>query len=113
MARDARLRELVDRIRAVRAAETVCPRRGRGQRRHDAAVPEGIARVASTDHATNGHRDESLEPVLGVFQIDYRLTTTAITAVTGLDGSAVKNALDSGQVRIRGRARGTTYEWSP
>ena len=60
---------------------------------------------------TNGHHDESLDLVVGMFQVDGRLNMTAITKGTGLDTSAVKKALkilvDSGQVRVRG----ATYEW--
>lgn len=108
---------LLDRIRAARPTEPERPQRGRGQRGDNTAVPQAATRVASNGHTTNGHHDESLDLVVGMFQVDPRLTTTAITKATGLDTSAVKKALkilvDSGQVRVNGRARAATYEWSP
>jgi restriction endonuclease S subunit len=98
---------LLDRIRAARASEPERPRHGRSRRRDDADVA-----VASADN--NGHgadHDESLDLVMGMFQVDQRLTATAIAKATGLGTPAVKKALkllvDAGQVR----ATGTTYEW--
>lgn len=92
---------LTDQIRAARAAEPERPRRGRGPRRDDAAVAEAVSTATTNGHATNGRRDESVDLVVGVFQIDRRLTATAITEATGLDASTVKNALrilvDGGQ----------------
>jgi restriction endonuclease S subunit len=107
---------LLERIRAARAAEHERPRRGRGQRTAHTKVSE-VTTVASNGHAATGQHDESLDLVVGVFQINRQLTTTAIAAATGLDDSAVTKALkilvDGGQVRVHGRSRGTTYEWSP
>jgi type I restriction enzyme S subunit len=108
---------LLDRIRATRAADPERPWRGRGRRSNDTAVAEAAATDPNNGHATNGHHNESLDLVVGVFQIDRRLTTTAIAEATGLDAAVVKKALkilvDGGQVRVHGRARATTYEWSP
>lgn len=105
---------LLDRIRAARAAEPTAPKRSR---------PAGAKRCApTTAEPTNGHaavrRDEPLDLVIAAFhQGETRLGTTEIAKATGLDAAAVKRALatlvSSGQVRAHGRARATTYEWSP
>ncbi len=104
---------VLDRIRAARAAEPKPPRRGRGQRADDSASAE--ATTASNGHATNGHHDESLDLVMGMFQVDRRLTATTIEEATGLESSVVKKALKalvkSGQVNIEGKARSATYTW--
>jgi restriction endonuclease S subunit len=108
---------LLERIRTASAAETKFRLRVRGQLGDNTRMPDGIATDTSDVRATNGHHDEALDLVVGAFQIDRRLTTTAITAVTGLDASSVKKALkvlvETGQVRVHGRASGTTYEWGP
>jgi hypothetical protein len=106
---------VLERIRAARAADPA-PRRSRGRRGNDTEVVKVAATALDSDHAANDYHNE-LDLVVGVFQIDRRLSTTAITAATGLDASAVKKALkilvENGQVRVHGRARATTYEWSP
>ena len=103
---------LLDRIRTTRANEPERPRRGRGQRADDSGV---AGTTPSNGHTTNGHHDESLDLVVGMFQVDRRLTATTIAEGTGLESSVVKKALkvlvDSGQVRIEGKARAATYSW--
>jgi hypothetical protein len=105
---------LLERILAARAAAPTAPRRSSrvGEKDPAAAVAE----------PTNGHatvrRDEPLDLVIAAFhQGEPRLGATEIAEATGLDAAAVKRALatlvDSGQVRVHGRARATTYEWSP
>lgn len=103
----------LERIRAARAAEPTAPKRSR---------PAGAKERAPTAEPTNGHaavrRDEPLDLVIAAFQRgERRLGATQIADATGLDAAAVKCALatlvDSGQVRVHGRARGTTYEWRP
>ncbi len=103
---------LLARVRAARETEPARTRRGRGPRTADAPP---------TTRPTNGHgagvaHDDSLDLIVAAFQQGQpRLTATAITEVTGLDAAAVKNAIkalvDGGQVRIHGKARGTSYEW--
>lgn len=109
---------LLDRIRSARLAEAKRPQSGdRDHQGADILMEAGGATVVAVDHASNEHHDEKLDLIVGVLQCDRRLTTTAITDATGLDASAVKKVLkvlvDSGQVRVHGRARATTYEWSP
>jgi type I restriction enzyme S subunit len=105
---------LLERIRAASAAQQSTPRRGR-------AAPTGEATLTAAIR-TNGHittpRDAPLDLVIAAFhQGEPRLGATEIAEATGLDAAAVKRALaalvDTGQVRVHGRARGTTYEWSP
>jgi type I restriction enzyme S subunit len=105
---------LLERIRAARAAEPGAPRRSRAT---GAKQP-----APTTAEPTNGHatlrRDEPLDLVVAAFQLgESRFRATEIADATGLDAAAVKRALailvDTGQVRVHGRARGTTYEWSP
>lgn len=107
---------LLDRIRAARSAKSELPRRGRGPRRDDSTVAEAASTVTPNGHATNGQHDEPLALVAGVFQIDRRLTMPAVAEATGLGTSAVKKALkilvDGGQLRVHGRARAATYEWT-
>jgi type I restriction enzyme S subunit len=104
---------LLDRIRAARATELERPKGGRGQSAHDRT---GATTTSSDAHATNGRHDESLDLVVGMFQIDRRLTATAITDATGLDASTVKKVLrvlvDGGQVRVDGKARSAAYVWT-
>ena len=107
---------LLDRIRAARAEELGQPRRGRGPRGDDGPTVEEDNSIASGGQTTNGAHDPSLDLVAASFQADGRLTATAIAEATGLDAAAVKAAIkalvDAGQVRVHGRARGTTYEWT-
>lgn len=104
---------LLDRIRAARAARPERPRGGHGRRGDTVARP--AAPSPSNGHATNGH-DESLDLVAAMFQVDRRLTATAIANGTGLESSAVKKALkvlvDNGQVSILGKPRSATYIWT-
>ena len=48
-------------------------------------------------------------------QTSSRLTASALVEATGLDAASVKKALkalvDGGQVRVEGKARGTSYHW--
>lgn len=105
---------LLERIRAARAAEPTAPRWSR---------PAGADQPAPTAAVpTNGHAkargDDPIDLVIAVFQRgEPRLRATQIAEATGLDAGAVKRALatlvDSRQIRVHGRARSTTYEWSP
>lgn len=103
---------LLDRIRVARAAEPERSRRGRDKHADDSTVDT----PSNKGDATNSHDDESLGLVVGMFQIDRRLTATAIAESTGLNAPTVKKALkilvEGGQVRVHGRARAATYEWS-
>jgi len=105
---------LLDRIRAARAAEPERPRRRRGGPGVDTTGAETVATSSSNGHATN--RDESLDLVVGIFQIDRRLTAAAIAEATGLDALAVKKALkalvDDGHLRVQKRTRVAIYEWT-
>jgi type I restriction enzyme, S subunit len=99
---------LLERIRAARAAEPSAPRRGRASPAPPAAPTNGHATAAG---------EEPLDLVIAAFQQGApRIAATAIAEATGLDAAAVKRALstlvDSGQVRVHGRARGTTYGWA-
>lgn len=79
-------------------------------------------RGPTTAEPTNGYftprRDEPLDLVIAAFHHgEPRLGTTEIADATGLDPAAGKRALatrlDSGKIRVHGRARATTYEWNP
>ncbi len=106
---------LLNRIRATRAAESELAQRRRGQRR-DNVTPETEARAAGNGSPKNGHHDTSLDLVVATFQVDRRLTATAIAEATGLDTSSVMKAIkalvDAGQLRVQGRARSAIYEWN-
>lgn len=111
---------LLERIRAARMTEPQRPRRGRGPTRH-AVVGDRVAQVPTTARSngrtTNGRHDESLDLVVAVLQqIAAPVTAIHVKEVTGLDAVAVKKVLttlaNGGQVRVHGRARGTTYEWN-
>jgi predicted ArsR family transcriptional regulator len=72
----------------------------------------------NNDGHASVHRDEPLDLVIAAFQeCTAPLAVPAIADATGLDAAAVKRALaalvDTGQVRVHGRARATTCEWSP
>jgi type I restriction enzyme S subunit len=104
---------LLERIRAARAARPTTPRRSRGDRQ---VQPTPTSAGPSNGHVT-APREDPLDLVIATFQQgEPRLGATAITQATGLDAAAVKRALatlvDSGQVRVHGHARGTTYEWA-
>jgi len=104
---------LLERIRAARAAEPAAPRRNRAGEKE-----LGPTTIESTNGHATVRRDEPLDLVIAAFQLgEPRLGATEIADATGLDAAAVKRALatlvDTGQVRVHGRARGTTYEWSP
>jgi hypothetical protein len=104
---------LLDRVRAARTAEPTAPRRNRAA---GAKEPAPTAAKPSNGHAA-AQREDPLDLVIAAFQQDEpRLGATAIADATGLDAAAVKRALatlvDSGQVCVHGRARGTTYEWA-
>jgi len=106
---------LLDRIRASRAAEPERPRRGRSQGGDDTAIASATIRVTN-GYATNGHHDDSLDLVVAVFQQgEPRLTAADIADAANLNASAVKQVLKTlvaaGQIRVHGRARGTSYEW--
>lgn len=88
-------------------------------------IPVIIRRVApatlaprwrNTEQVDPGHRAtmESLKLVVGMVQIDRRLTMTATTEATSLDASTVKKApkiLGAGsQICVHGRAHNATYE---
>ena len=103
---------LLERIRLTRNGEAAAPRRGRTGRSDD---------TTTAAEPTNGYApaqsEEPLDLVIAAFQQgEPRLGATAITQATGLDAAVVKRALaalvNSGQVRVHGRARGTTYEWA-
>ena len=104
---------LLDRIRSARAAEPAQVRR-----KHRQAVNDGTvaATESSNGHPTNGHHDESVDLVVGMFQVDRRHSVTTIASGTGLESSAVKKALkvlvDSGQVSVEGTARSAMYIWT-
>jgi len=105
---------LLDRIRAARAAEPAKPGRGRAARREQ-PTPKPPA-VAPTPGA-EVPADDPLDLVVAVFQQGTpRLSASTIIDVTGLRAKAVTTALkalvDAGQVRVHGRAKGTTYEWT-
>jgi type I restriction enzyme S subunit len=107
---------LLDRIRAARA-DTV-PRRGR-RTSPPAPLPEGRgepeARSAPLSLQGEGSARSAGGEVLRAFHQSPRLSAAALVDVTGLDAASVKQALkaliDSGQVRVEGKARGTTYVW--
>jgi type I restriction enzyme, S subunit len=105
---------LLERIRAARAAEPKASKRSRPTRVKEATP----MRAEPTNGHATVHRDDPLDLVIAAFQRgEPRLGATQIADATGLDAAAVKRALatlvDSGQVRVHGRARGTTYEWGP
>ena len=107
---------LLERIRASRAAQPETPRRGRRPRR-EAPTPERSAESKANGHTPAAQQDESLDLVVAMFQQGKpRLTAIDITKATGLQSAAVKKALSQlvagGQVRVHGRARGTSYEWT-
>lgn len=105
---------LLERIRAARADETARPRRGRS------AKPAADAKQNAPQRAIGARPEvseaEPLDVVVGAFHQASRLTASAIGEATGLDAASVKKALkalvDAGQVRVEGKARGTSYVWS-
>jgi type I restriction enzyme S subunit len=111
---------LLDRIRAARA-DTV-PRRGR-RTSPPAPLPEGRGepdktradRSAPLSLQGEGSARSAGGVVLRAFHQAPRLSAAALVDVTGLDAASVKKALkalvDSEQVRVEGKARGTTYVW--
>jgi len=106
---------LLSRIRAYRAAEPAKPRRGRAA----SPAPSETKQVASSAPKappTEAEAGEPLELVVAAFQQAQRLTASAIAEATGLDAPDVRKALkalaDAGQVRVEGKARGTSYVWN-
>jgi hypothetical protein len=104
---------LLDRIRATRESEPDRPRRGR--------ATIGARSTSARTAPTNGHpiataSDDSLDLVFAAFQAVPRLTAPTISEATGLDPTLVQKALktlvESGQVRVHSKTRGTTYEWT-
>jgi type I restriction enzyme S subunit len=109
---DERASVMLERIRAARADAPQSPRRVRDQRPADAPT----SAQKSNGHSSAARSDESLDLVVAALQQgDPRLTAAAITDATNLDAAAVKQLLKSlvaaGQVRVHGKARGTSYEW--
>ena len=108
--------KLLERIRAARAAEPQPSRRGRGKANgNEPATPTKPAAARPT--TTEATEPEPIELVVAAFQNGApRLKAADIADTTGLDRAAVKAALDTlvaaGQVRIEGKARGTTYVWT-
>lgn len=103
---------LIDRIRAVRRGDTPTLRRERGLNPVDAPTSNS----KSNGHRTAASLDDSLDLVVAALQHGKpRITAAAITDATNLDAAAVKQILKSlvtaGQVRVHGKARGTSYEW--
>ena len=102
---------LLESVRAALATTPERPRRGRGQR-----AEETTTNGSGNGHATDGHHDESLDLVAGMFQVDRRLSAPMIAEGTGLKSTAVKKAIkvlvDSGQVSVDGRGRTVTYVWN-
>jgi type I restriction enzyme S subunit len=108
---------LLDRIRAARADSV--PRRGR---RTSPPAPllsgrgEPEPRSAPLSLPGEGSARSAGGEVVRALQEASRLSAAALVDVTGLDAASVKKALkalvDSGQVRVEGKARGTTYVWS-
>ena len=103
---------LLERIRAVRADGPENPRWGRALRPADAPT----SARKSNGHRITSSRDDSIDLVVAALQADApHLTTAAIAAATNLDAPAVKQAIKTlvaaGQVRVHGKARGTSYEW--
>lgn len=103
---------LLERIRATRADVPQRPGGDREPRPTDALT---------SSRNSNGHRstargDDSLDLVVAALQQgEPRLTAVDIAEATNLDAPAVKQVLKTliaaGQVRVHGRARGTSYEW--
>lgn len=103
---------LLERIRAARAAEPEKPRRGRGTK----PAPPRPAAPPPNGSTTHVGRDDSLDLIVAALQQgEPRLTASAIAATTGLAAAVVRQALKdlvaAGQVRVHGKARGTSYEW--
>lgn len=103
---------LLDRIRAARAGSPQNPSRGREPRQADA--PTSGRR--SNGHRTTASSDDSLDLVVAALQQGKpRVTAADIADATNLDVPAIKQVLKTlvaaGQVRVHGKARGTSYEW--
>jgi type I restriction enzyme S subunit len=103
---------LLDRIRATRAEAPESTRRSRGQRPADAPTSS----PKSNGHTITTIGDDSLDLVVAALQQgEPRLTAADIIDATNLDAPAVKQVLKTlvaaGQVRVHGKARGTSYEW--
>jgi predicted transcriptional regulator len=87
-------------------------RRGREPQRAD--TPTSARK--SNGHNTSASRDDSLDLIVAALQQgEPHLTAADIAEATNLDAPAVKQVLKSlvnaGQVRVHGKARGTSYEW--
>lgn len=101
---------LLERIRAARTTEPQQPKRGRA-RRGNASSEDGKV----NGHGANGARDESVDLVVAALQGEQKISAGEIIDATGLDSTAVNDALETlvaaGQVRVHGKARGGAYEW--
>ena len=105
--------KVLERIRAAREAEPEKARRGRGK----AKASEPAMKPAGTEPAREVREPEAVELVIAAFQNgESRLKAADIADTTGLERDVVKDALaalvESGQVRVEGKARGTTYVWT-
>lgn len=104
---------LLERIRAARTNEPAQPRRARRRRSEVTAVETASPASNGQNH---GDGDEPLPIVVGMFQLNQRLTASAISEATGLEATAVKKALktlvESGQLRVEGHGRRIAYVWT-
>lgn len=109
---------LLERIRAARAVEPGRPRRSRSARADESppASGDGYPTNRTNSHGSAFAPGELTDLVVAAFQAAPRLTAPAIAAATSLDLGLIKKVLEalveSGQVSVHGKARGTTYEWT-
>jgi type I restriction enzyme S subunit len=103
---------LVERVRAVLAAESERPRRSR----RAAAITTQPNRRPTDDNSLKGVDADPVDLVVAAFQHGRRLTATDIGNATGLAAAVVKKELktlvEGGLVQVEGRRQDASYVWT-